>query len=242
MTKLQNNIPQKILISIALARLWISKKLLSGNSLKKADVPQLLTFQGSPNIKTKITTTFLAACLLVSCKDKMPDNIETIHALKNLQDLATVEYTITKVVKANDNIAWYKAGDRKILITCKASVKAGIDLAALQPDDIDIHGKSISIKLPAPRILTVNMPPENIKVAYSDIGFFRDGFTNAERDALMAQAEKQIWNAGEALGILSQAKLNTQTFLNNFLMQLGFEKVALSYDEKNREQIKVIKN
>ncbi|CAN5722581.1 hypothetical protein BH10BAC3_BH10BAC3_26010 [soil metagenome] len=185
------------------------------------------------NLSTsQLITVLLTTTLLVCCKDKMPDNIETISALKNLQELATVEYTVTKVVKANDDIAWYKAGDRKILITCQASVKAGIDLGALQPGDVEIDGKSIRIKLPEPRILTVNMPPENIKVAYSEIGFFRDDFTSAERDALLAQAEKQVWAAGAALGIKGQAKLNTQTFMNNFLMQLGFEKIELTYDNK----------
>jgi hypothetical protein len=179
----------------------------------------------------KVFSVWIVACLLLAaCHKPVPNGIETVAALRNLQDLATVEYTVTKVVKANDNIDWYKPGERKILITCQASVKAGIDLSKLQKDDINISGKSITITLPAPKILTVNMPPENIKVAYSEVGFFRSDFTNAERDALMAQAEKQIWNAGEALGILQQAKLNTETFMNNFLLQLGFEKVLLTYD------------
>jgi hypothetical protein len=175
----------------------------------------------------------IGSCLLlVSCHKKMPDTPETIHALQNLQSLATVEYTITKVVKANDNADWYKPGDRKILFTCQASVKAGVDLSAIQPDDITIDGKEIRIHLPSPKILTVNMPPENIKLAYSEVGLFRSDFTNAEKDALVAQAEKQIWNAGETAGIIAQAKLNTQTFMNNFLLQLGFEKIELTYEKK----------
>lgn len=181
----------------------------------------------------RIALVLAPAVLVTGCKSKMPGNIETVLALKNLQDLATVEYTITKVVKANDDIAWYKPGDRKILITCQAAVKAGIDLGALQPADVLISGKNIRIKLPQPKILTVNMPPENIKVAYSEIGFFRNDFTSAERDALVAQAEKQVRNAGEALGIVAQAKLNTQTFMTNFLLQLGFEKVELTYDDQS---------
>lgn len=176
---------------------------------------------------------WIFACLLITaaCHDREPGGIETISALRQLQDLATVEYTVTKVVKANDNIDWYKPGERKILITCEASVKAGINLAKLQPEDIYVEGKSIRVKLPEPTILTVNMPPGNIKVAYSEIGFFRSDFSNAEKDALMAQAEKQIWNSGETLGILKQAKLNTETFLHNFFIQLGFEKITIGYDE-----------
>jgi hypothetical protein len=172
-------------------------------------------------------------CLLMSsCRNKVPDAAQTVAALQNLRNLATVEYTVTKVVKANDNITWYKPGERKILITCEASVKAGIDLSAITSDDIHISGKFITIYLPQPKILTVNMPPSNIKVAYTDIGFFRDNFTTAERDALVTQAEKQIWAAGESLGIIGQAKINTESFLNQFLTQLGFEKITITYDAK----------
>ncbi|MES2646302.1 MAG: DUF4230 domain-containing protein [Bacteroidota bacterium] len=193
----------------------------------------------SKNIRSFLYLIVFTGCFFLgSCRKKMPDNVETVLALQNLQSLATVEYTITKVVKANDNLDWYKPGDRKILFTCQASVKAGIDLAAIQPGDIEIDGKKISIQLPQPKILTVNMPPENIKLAYSEVGLFRSDFTNAEKDALVAQAEKQIWNAGETAGIIAQARLNTQTFLNNYLLQLGFEKIELTYGEKSPDNIK----
>lgn len=183
----------------------------------------------SPKSRPSVYIYILLFFLLAACKSQLPGNIETIAALQNMQELATVEYTVTKVVKANDNKIWYTIGDRKILLTCQASIKAGIDLAQLRPDDIKVRGKSITIRLPEPKILSVNLPPENIKVAYSEVGILRSDFTTAEKDALMAQAEKQIWAAGNDLGILEQAKLNTQTFLVGFLKQMGFESIGLEY-------------
>lgn len=167
--------------------------------------------------------------LCSACSKKLPGETETIYALQQLQHLATVEYTVTKVVKANDNIEWYKPGERKILLTVQASVKAGIDLGELRRDDVRISGNMISVRLPEPKILLVNMPPENIKVAYSEVGFFRSNFSNAEKDALLAQAEAQVWKAGETTGILQQAKMNTGSFLDQFLIQLGFEGVTLTF-------------
>ncbi|MEO7311055.1 MAG: DUF4230 domain-containing protein [Chitinophagaceae bacterium] len=170
--------------------------------------------------------------LLAGCGGKrLPSPAETVATLQELQELATVEYTVTKVVKANDNQTWYKFGDRKILITSEATVKAGIDLADLTEKNIVVEGKKISILLPAPKILSVNLPPENIKVAFQDIDFFRSQFTSAERDGLLAQAEVQIRSSGKELGIIDQAKTNTQLSLTNFLLQLGFEEVKLSYDK-----------
>ncbi len=151
--------------------------------------------------------------------------------LQEIQELGTVEYTITKVVKANDNKTWFKLGERKILITSEATVKAGIDLNGLSEKDINRSGKTITIQLPQPKILSVNIPPEKIKVAFEKVSLFRDPFTGRERDGLMVQAEKQIRNSEVATGIIEQSKINTQLLLSHLLMQLGFEKVILSYDK-----------
>ncbi len=174
----------------------------------------------------------LYAFSMAACGSKgLPSPADTVASLQDLQELATVEYTITKVIKANDNQTWYKFGDRKILFTSEATVKAGIDFSALTDKNITVTDKKISIFLPAPKILSVNLPPENIKVAFQDIDIFRSQFTSGERDALLAQAELQIRNSGNDLGILEQAKSNTQLFLSNFLMQLGFEAVKLIFDK-----------
>lgn len=156
--------------------------------------------------------------------------------LQELEELGTVEYTITKVVKANDSNTWFKIGERKILITCEAVVKAGIDLKQLNESDISRNGKTITIHLPPPMILSVNLPPEKIKVAFEKVSMFRDAFTGKERDALMVQAENQIRNSGAELGIIDQAKINTQVLLSSLLLQLGFEKVLLSYDKTSGKQ------
>jgi hypothetical protein len=178
----------------------------------------------------------LTTVLLWSCNSRrLPTTVETVATLQEMQELATVEYTISKVVKANDNKTWYKIGDRKILITCQATVKAGIDMTDLSEKNISLSEKSIRIRLPQPKVLSVNLPPEGIQVAFEEIAFFRKEFTSAERDDLLKQAEQQIRNSGSELGILEQAKTNTQLFLSKFLLQLGFEKVEISFDDKEVE-------
>lgn len=175
------------------------------------------------------------AFLLLSCRGKqLPTPAETVATLQEIQELATVEYTISKVVKASDNQTWYKIGDRKILITCEATVKAGIDMKDLNERNITTAGKTILITLPQPKVLSVNIPPEGIQVAFEEVALFREDFTSAERDDLLKQAEDQIRNSGAELGILDQAKTNTQMFLSKFLLQLGFEKVEISFDGKGK--------
>lgn len=170
--------------------------------------------------------------LLTACgKKEAPEQKPEILSLKEMSDLATVEYTVTKIIKANDNKTWFKLGDRKILMSCEATIKAGIDLNGLSKDDYVIDGKNVRLRLPAPTIISMSIPPDKIKVEYQQVGAFRDEFKTQERDALAAQAEAQIKNSVAELGILDQAKANTSLFVSNFLKQLGYENISITFGD-----------
>ena len=146
-----------------------------------------------------------------------------------MSDLATVEYTVTKIIKANDNKTWFKIGDRKILMSCEAHIKAGVDMSLITKNDFTINDKEISLQLPGPKVVSLSIPAETIKVEYQDISLFRDPFKTAERDQLAAQAEAQIRNSIDSLGILQQAKINTSLFVNNLLVRLGYQNITITY-------------
>src|SRR6187200_1056273 len=99
---------------------------------------------------------FLLLILLVSCKSR-ETRMNEVFALKEMSELATVEYTVTKIVKANDDKTWYKLGDRKILMSCSARIKAGIDLSVITEANIHIDGKKIDLILPSAHIISFNM-------------------------------------------------------------------------------------
>lgn len=173
---------------------------------------------------------FTLILILVGCKPSGPSPSGIVTAMQQMQELATAEYVITKVVKASDDQTWYKIGDRKILITCEAKVKAGIDFSAMDTRYVSVKEKSISIQLPPPKIISVNIPHEKIKVAYQEIGTFRSSFSVAEQNALMVQAEKQVLAKSSQLGILEEAKANTKIWLTGYLSKLGFEQIDIQFD------------
>jgi Protein of unknown function (DUF4230) len=166
--------------------------------------------------------------LLMACRNSA-DRLQQVLAIKELGDLATTEYSITKIVKASDDQTWYKIGDRKILIAVEATLKAGIDLRAIKPEDISINGKAVTLKLPHPKLISMQLPPDKIKVAYEEIGLLRTTFNNAERDALLTQAEQQITKAAAETGIFQTTQKNTRLFLTAFLQQLGFEQITINF-------------
>lgn len=174
----------------------------------------------------KFLLILLVAC---GCSKTQDAKREILFSLKEMSDLATVEYTVTKIIKANDNKTWFKIGERKILMSSEAHIKAGVDMSGITKNNFIIDGKEITLQLPQPKVISLSIPAVTIKVEYQDISLFRDPFKTAERDQLAAQAEAQIRNSIDSLGILQQAKINTSLFVNNLLVRLGYQNITITY-------------
>lgn len=163
--------------------------------------------------------------------------MQQVLGLQNMSNLATAEYVVAKIIKANDNKTWYKLGDRKILMTCKASLVAGIDLSKLTANDVFIDGENITITLPHASLLYINIKPEDIKTAYEDVGIWRTNFSSQEKNNLAAQGEKQIRQSVSSLGILITAETNAALFVDTFLKNLGYKSIKIDFSPvKNQLQ------
>ncbi len=178
---------------------------------------------------------YILLFLLAACNKPAPvEERPNVLTLKEMSDLATVEYTVTKIIKASDNKTWFKVGDRKILMSCTAYIKAGIDMSEITTGSFKINGKTINVTLPPPKIITLNIPPEAIRTEYEEVGALRDKYSAADRDALAAQAETDIRNSIDSMGILNQAKVNTSLFVTNFLKNLGYQNIQIGYSSINK--------
>ena len=166
--------------------------------------------------------------LLSSCKREPPAR-DTVLQLRELSELATTEYTLTKIVKASDDQTWYKFGDRRILISCKAVVKAGIDLSELKDSDVRVNGEGISVRLPKARIVSIDIRPEDIRTEFQEVGVFRSDFSAEERNLLMQQAEARIREQALETGILQTAQTNASLVLGNLLRSMGYKTVDLGF-------------
>lgn len=162
---------------------------------------------------------------------KPPDRLKQVMALQEMSELATAEYVVSKIIKANDDDTWYKVGDRKILLKSRASVVAGVDFAAIDSQSVHIEGNTIELTLPRAKLLYINMKPEDVRTVYEDISLFRTRFTQKEKDQLAAQAQKQIRESIPEMGILTTAETNAQVFLSQFLKNLGFETIRIHFRE-----------
>ena len=173
----------------------------------------------------------LFAFCFSSCKKKSHLH-QTVLALKRTGTLVSAEFTLGKIVKASDDKTWYKIGDRKILISLEAHLKAGINLLNISEKNFTDDGSVLSVTLPPAEIFSLSIPPEKIKLEHEEIGLLRSDFSAAEREDLLAQAEAQIRALSDSLMILQIAEDNAELYLEKLLQQSGYEKVQITFSSK----------
>lgn len=176
-----------------------------------------------------LSAAFLA-CVLSGCgKEAAVRNVAS--RLSGISEFGTVEYTVKKVVSANDT-SLFKIGDRKIYFTCVANVKAGIDLSGFSEDNVkaDRSSKSAVVTLPHARIMSVELPPDKIEEKYCSVTGFRWNFTPEEKRALLKQGEEDIIAKVEQNGILADAERNAAGLVNTMFTGLGYEKVTVKFE------------
>ena len=173
---------------------------------------------------------FLIATLclaLVACKPAR-DAESLIYKVKKAE-LGTVEYTVRQIIRNSDE-TWQLFGDRKVLFSCKATMKAGIDLQKVTEDDIQVHDKSVHLALPHAQVQTVNIQPSDIHVAYSKVSFLRQDYSQQEYDAILRAGEYSI-KADQTIrqSLLADAEQNAREFFELMLRAQGFEEIDIIF-------------
>ena len=195
---------------------------MNADAIKKPKAARRLFVLGA------VVVGLLAVNMAVPRKKAAPQL--SARTLKDLAELATVEYSVTKIVSYKD-VAWY--GDRKILFETAATVKAGIDLNELTDQDIRLEDdKAVTVTLPRPKILLFNMKPEHMREIFNESGVLRSDFSNEEKDGLLSQGEKDIRNKVARMDILERAARNARILVESWLKKMGFETIRVVFKGK----------
>ena len=169
---------------------------------------------------------------IASC-EKSPEDLvaQKVKSLSEMSELGTVEYTVKKIIKADD-AAWYKYGERKILFSSISYLKAGVDMKNFSADKvvIDKGAKSITATLPKPKLLSFNMPPESIHQEFVNVSGFRLNFSPEEKQNLKVQAEEDIIDDIPNLGILEDAEENARDFFVALFSLVGYDNITVNFE------------
>ena len=111
-----------------------------------------------------------------------------------------------------------------LLLLAHGVVKAGIDLKRLQPEDVSITGKQITLTLPVAQITDAYLDDKASQVIDHTTGLLRAFDKDLEQSARQ-NAVDDIARAARHAGILDEADKRGREELQNFFKRAGFETV-----------------
>lgn len=167
---------------------------------------------------------------LFSCKE---DRGLVVGKIKKASKLATSEFTIDKIVYGvkRKRLLWVvKLNEAKFLAHSKAIVKAGVNLEKLRKEDVDIDGKSISLKLPPVEVINFSYPSELFEM---DTLISTDAFLNKisldDQEQFFQDAEIDIRNSLKHMNIVEATEKKTRLLIENLLRTLGYTEVYIEF-------------
>jgi hypothetical protein len=151
-----------------------------------------------------------------------------VHQIQSLQRLETVRFNMEKIVsgeRESEYVPKWLVGDRLLLVV-EGEAVAGVDLAKLQPDDVTVTGRRVTVTLPRAELFSIRIDNERSRVYSRETGLFSSLDPQLETD-VRREAERQLRDAAMQGKILDHANENARTTLTSFLRGLGFDQVEL---------------
>lgn len=149
-----------------------------------------------------------------------------VRQIQRLEELATVRYSVQKVVAFEEQKQ--PVGAERILLIVQAQVRAGVDLSSMNVGNLKILGeRHVYVAMPEPKLLGVTIDEKETRVWDRSVTWWTPWVPfnpDLERQARMA-AIRSIEQTALEMGILEQAKRNARETIRGLLSQAGIERV-----------------
>jgi hypothetical protein len=155
----------------------------------------------------------------------VPDPVTIIRDVQSMARLETIQYSVEKVITAevNQGVFGPLFGDR-LLFVAHGYVIAGVDLSKLTVEDLVLDEDVLRVHLPEAEVFVATLNNDDSYVYDRTTGLFRKSDPDLETDARQA-AEEEILKAALDDGILTQAQVNAEAFLERLFNDLGYDYV-----------------
>ena len=156
----------------------------------------------------------------------LPDPVTIINEVRAVAKLETIHYTVEKIVTAetNQGVLAVFFGD-KLLFVGHGYVIAGIDMAKMDEADLWLQDGVLNVRLPEAEVLVATLDNDRSYVYDRDTGILADPDPDLETLARQV-AEDEILDAALEDGILEQARVNAEVYLEKFFNALGYANVT----------------
>jgi hypothetical protein len=154
-----------------------------------------------------------------------------VRQIRGASELTTAVFTMEAVVPTSQDrkIGQVVVGTTKLLYIAHGKVRAGVNLSALEADDVKVADEVIQIRLPPPKILDSKIDVNRSRVYDYDQGFLGLGpdvapqlQTLAERKTLEKIVETACTN-----GVLERANQRAKLTVTELLTTAGYKNVEV---------------
>jgi hypothetical protein len=163
--------------------------------------------------------------------DETPILINDIKELAELTTMVSFDEVVVDSITADPTALAIKTitglslnplspGYDRLVLICKGSLKAGTDLATLDPNAIFREKDSVSLGLPPARILEITINPSGVETFIETGNWSAGAF-----EKVTIKARDKIRDRALSEDILGKANARSKLLMDNFLRQSGFTKV-----------------
>lgn len=149
-----------------------------------------------------------------------------VQQLRSVSELTTAVFAMQTVVPTSRDrtLGGYVIGRTTLLYLAYGEVRAGVDLSDLGPEDVQVNGDSISVRLPPPQILDSKVDVNRSKVYDYDRGFMGLGPDAAPelQDLAEQTTLDQIVAAACDQGVLQAANDRAKSTVSQLLATAGY--------------------
>jgi hypothetical protein len=180
------------------------------------------------------TLVFLILILIFPGCREDKDRYLVISKIQSASKLATTETTLDKIIFGTQErkfLSIIHLNETRFVAYSQATVKSGIDLTKLAPDDVKITGKRIEVMLPAVEVLDFSYPSSTFKIDsnITDTKEFLNKLTIKDFEDFYMMAELDIRNNLSYMGIKEATEQKTRVLLTGLLENLGYEEIYISF-------------
>ncbi len=163
---------------------------------------------------------------------------DVLTAVQDLARIETTRFHMERVIDLRDRHQWLFGmleGEDSILLVAAGDVVAGVDLARLRPEDVQVdpERRSVRIVLPAPEVLSSSLDAERTFVFSRETDLLARRSNELETRARRA-AEEAIRNAALEAGILDRASTGARDTVGTLVRALGYENVEIRLATEER--------
>jgi len=162
----------------------------------------------------------------------LPNPVVIVEEINDLARLETQSYSFQDVlqIERNQDSLWGVFGE-SLLFVAYGEVIAGVDLAKMEPEDLQVLGPTkVAVRLPEAEILVAALDNHRSYVADRDRGLLAGVDADLET-TIRQEAESRMLDAALENGIIQGAGDGAQEFIAHFLSELGFTEIEFSHAE-----------